>query len=339
MSNLIHAAVVNGAGQVRGNNEDAFYLNGQYIALDKMDAGASLSCDCGMDNALFAVCDGVGGHHGGEMASYTAVSEMRTLQDELRHEDFYKAMPLWTDRVNSLVAERTEGGGSTLAMVHINGGYVRIAHIGDSRVYRWHDGELVRMTSDHSKVQLLLDVGAITPEEAKKHPHRHMITRYIGMTDLEPGQVIASICCLMPIFDGDRYVLCSDGITDMLTDEQIQGIIEEKESAAECAQAMYDAAMAAGGRDNATIIVLELEVNEPLKYNNSIPHSERREETAERTSSPELPYRAVETQPVRVQQECNTPRGGRMVFTSEVSGFDNNQGTFSVKITTSVVSE
>lgn len=253
----VSAAVRSGKGLVRKNNEDNYYLNGWYAGLEAMNEETALQQTFEQDGALFAVCDGMGGQDNGEKASYMVASQAAALAEALRTSDFSEAMRRWSRSVNQAVVDQSDGGGSTIALAYVKAGCVHVAHIGDSRVYRLHEGQLSRMTRDHSKVQMLMDAGLITAEQARTHPQRHMITHFVG--DADAGDVCqATIGRPMPAISGDRYMLCSDGVTDMLDDETLERLLQAGNVDA-CAETVYQAALSAGGRDNTTLIVLELE--------------------------------------------------------------------------------
>ena len=254
----IKAALKTGMGKVRQNNEDAFYFNGEFLTLRAMDVETSEQLCVPMNETLFAICDGIGGQNNGEIASYTTVSRMPELQQKLRNRDFGVVLQRWIQETSKAVQSASANGGCTLAMVYFQNNAVRIAHIGDSRVYRYHSGNLTQLTMDHSKVQMLVNAGVITPVQAKTHPQRHVITRYIGM----PSDAViceATLGRVMPAINRDVYLLCSDGVTDMVDDDELKNMIATSEDVTDCANSIYEAALMAGGRDNTTVIVLELQ--------------------------------------------------------------------------------
>lgn len=259
MSNCISAAMCCAPGNVRTNNEDAYYFNGTYTSKETMDLFAENHNDFDIDHCLFAVCDGIGGQKDGEEASYTAVSQLRTCHDLLTTSSFNEAVGHWIQETNTNIVNTTHGG-CTLAMVYIDNKGINIAHVGDSRVYCLHENNLIRLTKDHSKMQLLIDAGLLTAEEAQTHPQRHMITRYLGMKK-ENGPCIPTISRSLPLADGERYLICTDGLTDMLSDTTIQSIMKYSKSTKDCVKQIYTAAMDAGGRDNITIIVFDISLD------------------------------------------------------------------------------
>ena len=255
---VIHGAVSYEMGIIRKNNEDAYYFNGKYASLAQMDEGAFLSTDVPAEGTLWAVCDGMGGQNNGEIASHMAISGMRELQDHLKGRDFETSIQSWVRQANRAVAAKADGGGSTLAMLYCTNGYIQTAHIGDSRVYRCHGGKLTQITRDHSKVEMLLAAGMITEEEARNHPKKNVITRYLGMSDEYVTE--ATVSRKLPLEKGDRYLLCSDGVTDMISNTQLETILTQPGDVSSCAQAIREAVFAAGARDNLTAIILEPEL-------------------------------------------------------------------------------
>ena len=259
---IIRASICYDMGSIRKNNEDAYYFNGEYAKFSKMANGASLTTEVKAADSLWAVCDGMGGQSNGERASYTAVSGMQDLQDHLHGRDFETTIQSWVHQANRAVNEQAAGGGSTLAMIYCTDQYLQTAHIGDSRIYRYHEGELIRVTRDHSKVEMLLETKMITPEEAINHPQKNVITRYLGMN----SEYIcdATVGKKIPYCNGDRYLICSDGITDMMRDEEIAAVLAENLSVSDCAERIKEKVFEAGARDNMTVIVLEFYSPDPM---------------------------------------------------------------------------
>ena len=256
---VLSAALKSGKGRVRKNNEDACYFNGWYAELKDMDREITLQEQIGDSRALFALCDGIGGADNGEAASYAAVSRLPLLRDALRSAGFAPAVTQWTGETNTVINETEGCGGCTLVLLYADAGELYIAHIGDSRVYRFRGGILSRMTKDHSKLQVLLDAGIITEEEAETYPQKHVITRSLGMDEEEMGKCIPAVQGPLPAEDADRYMICTDGVTDMLTDARIGQLLSEGKTAMDCAEAVYQAALDAGGKDNTSVMLIDIE--------------------------------------------------------------------------------
>ena len=257
---VVQTAVINHKGLVRGNNEDNFYLDGAFIPRNSVDEGASISGSCRNPYQLYAVCDGMGGADSGEEASYCAVKELAkmkpeypALTDETTLSTFLRKV---SEKVYDEAAARGQHSGSTIAMVLIDGDRIHVSNVGDSRVYRFENDTLTQVSVDHSKVQRLISMGIMTPEQARTDPERHKINQYLGM----PKDVKIS-----PHFDstrrlkkGDIYLLCSDGLTDMVEDSQIKMILKSGKDVEDMAGKLVRAALKNGGRDNVTVMVLKV---------------------------------------------------------------------------------
>lgn len=311
MSNIrLFAALKSGKGCVRTNNEDAYYFNGKYADLKDMDQETTLTDTFQDSPALFAICDGMGGYENGEVASYTAVNRLDRLRQSLRSAAFPQAVTDWVIETNKYIAETVHDGGSTLALLYFDHNKIYIAHLGDSRIYRIHHGLLSRMTKDHSKVQVLLDAGILTEQEAKTYPQRHVITRAFGMNEDENGLCTPTVQEPVTAENGDRYLICSDGVTDLLTDDRIGFILSKGKTAAECARAVYQEALEAGGKDNTTVIVIEIDRTD-------MDQIKEKDDLLETTLSPEYQYPV----PVNIEQmtTIRQPNGQKVTIRTQIS--------------------
>ena len=206
---------------------------------------------------LIAIADGMGGAAAGDLASATAMNIVRTLDRE--HEGDPRIALLQAVRdANRRLGEissadpSVDGMGTTLEAMLWTGEHFVTAHIGDSRAYRLRDGELTQLSHDHTFVQSLVDEGKLSTEEARIHPHRSLLLRVLlGRADNEPdiGQLEGQV--------GDRYLLCSDGLTDMVDDDVIAATLA-MESLDEAADRLIELALAGGGLDNVTVVIGEL---------------------------------------------------------------------------------
>lgn len=209
---------------------------------------------------LFIVADGMGGHAGGELASQSAVGQLGSAVDAgtVTPDSIEKAIARAVNEIASHPEVTDEGTGTTLTGVFFSndaeGARFTSLNIGDSRVYLLRGEALVQVTTDHSVVQELLDAGRISEEEAEVHPYSNVITRAVGMSDTFAPDYVR-----IPAQPGDRYVICSDGLTKELTDYGIRHFLMEHASADEALDAMMAAALENGGRDNVTIIVVNVE--------------------------------------------------------------------------------
>ena len=225
-------------GLVRARNEDAF--------LDRPDIG------------LWAVADGMGGHEAGDEASAAVVAALATLKPPADLEDFVdevKTRLLLTDRA---LRRRAAGLGpgavvaSTVVALLAWAEDFACIWAGDSRLYQWRDGELHRLSSDHSRVQELVAAGLLAPEQAALHPEAHIVTQAIGAGRLTFGTRAGMIR------PGDRFLLCSDGLTNLVADAEIAGQLAAAPPR-EAALRLRDLVLARGANDNVTIVIVAAE--------------------------------------------------------------------------------
>jgi protein phosphatase len=239
----IRFAIRSDQGKIRNSNEDSYAANSK--------------------NRLFLVADGMGGHAAGEIASQIAASTVEEIVAARRATD---TDPEETIRVAAREANvriydaqrqnpDLAGMGSTLTVLYLRGGQYYIAQVGDSRAYRLRADRLEQLTRDHSLVWHLYENGILRKEELSSHPQKNLITRSIGPhpqveVDVERGEA----------HEGDVFLLCSDGLTDVVPDERIRRLLSESsKSADEIGEALVAAANSAGGPDNITVVVVRLE--------------------------------------------------------------------------------
>ena len=207
---------------------------------------------------LFVVADGMGGAQAGEVASRIAVE---SFEDGVADTGQPEAgLAELAQRANARIYELSHshaeqaGMGTTLTAVYVGEHEIAIAHVGDSRAYRLRDGELLRLTEDHSLVDELLRQGRLTPEEAIEHPQRSVITRALG-----PEGTVEVDTRSYAARGEDVYLLCSDGLTTMLPEERVAELMREHSALREAGEALIAAANDAGGRDNITVVLLRVE--------------------------------------------------------------------------------
>jgi protein phosphatase len=222
-------------GRSRANNEDAF---------------APLTDGTAAGTVVLAVADGMGGHVAGEVASRLAI------ESAMEHDGTaVERVRAGNDRVvEAVIADPALAGmGTTLTLVRLEpDGTLDLAHIGDSRAYRLREGTMERLTRDHTLVADLVAEGRLDPRQVSDHPQRNLLTRVIGMgRTIEVDELAGSA---QP---GDRLLLCSDGLTSMINDSQIAYILGEGQPE-EAVWALIEAANAAGGEDNITVIVVDV---------------------------------------------------------------------------------
>lgn len=240
---LDHAARTD-VGKVRRGNEDA--------CLAVPEAG------------LFAVADGLGGHAAGEVASGIAV---RTLSERLATEEGGASGDRRPERLRSAIEEANgailgaaaedpglAGMGTTVtALLFLDAGPYLIGHVGDSRAYLLREGELRRLTRDHTYVQEMVERGRLTDEQARLHPRSSMLTRALG---IEPEVEVA-------LYEGearphDRFLLATDGLTGLVPEERLRDLVAAQGGPDEVARSLVEAANAAGGTDNITVVVVDV---------------------------------------------------------------------------------
>lgn len=235
MLRVVEQSSLTDVGRQRNANEDAFF-------------GKS---------PLFAVADGMGGARAGEVAARTAVEEMAALGDvsEVSEAGLAQLVERANRRIHELSRgdESLAGMGTTMTAVAVRGKEIAIAHVGDSRMYRLREGELEKLTHDHSLVDEMVRAGKLTPEEAEIHPQRSIITRALGPeADVEVERLT------YPAKDGDVYLICSDGLTTMVPEDAVGAILRGRSSLDEAAAELVRAANEAGGRDNITVVLFRL---------------------------------------------------------------------------------
>ncbi len=220
---------------------------------------------------LFAVADGMGGHEAGEIASEITVNTLAELApSHLDAEGLTAAVE--AANYNVIKAPRQgigrDGMGTTLTAAMLEGERLLIAQVGDSRAYLLHKGHLQQITRDHSLMANLIEAGQITPEEARVHPNRSVITRAIG-SDIHMRPDIYEL----NVDAGDRILLCSDGLSSMISNNAIESIMRRQSDAQHCADELVTAALENGGADNVTVVVADVpgfsEVREQKKAHKS----------------------------------------------------------------------
>lgn len=235
-------------GRHRTNNEDAVMVDPAH--------------------GIVVLADGMGGYNAGEVASALAVDLItgeigRWLQEAsgvAATRDVRRAMEICVDNANRAIFEAANthaaysGMGTTLVMAVLHGNTLLAGHVGDSRAYRWRAGVLKQLTRDHSLLQEQIDVGLITPEEAAASGNRNLVTRALGVEDTVLLDVQDQ-----PMEPGDVYLLCSDGLNDMLGDEDIHAVLDKTDETLDVrAQRLVDMANERGGRDNISVALIRV---------------------------------------------------------------------------------
>ena len=207
---------------------------------------------------LAVVCDGMGGARGGEVASCLASDVFIEKMKQKTAKDALGAMKEALVAANAAVYRRgceeeaLCGMGSTMVAAVAYGEMLAVLSVGDSRIYLWHEGSLVLLTHDHSYVQSMVDAGKMSAEEARYSIHRNIITRAVGTRHRVEGDI-----SYFSWEEGDRLLLCTDGVTGALREEEISAVLSEQPDAKETVQALIDMAIASGSEDNLTALLIE----------------------------------------------------------------------------------
>jgi len=239
------SAAISHTGKVRSNNQDSGY------------AGSN----------LFVVADGMGGHAGGDVASSLAISRLQTL--DRPYDTTAEAERALRDAISDAAVDLVEtvgvrpelaGMGTTVSALIMVDDYAVIAHIGDSRIYLYRDGALTQITTDHTFVQRLVDSGRITPEEARYHPRRSVLMRVLGDMDTDPELDTF----IMPTQPGDRWLLCSDGLSGVVDDPHTAKALGQGLAPGRTADSLLKQALDGGAPDNVTIVIVDVGGQHPL---------------------------------------------------------------------------
>lgn len=231
-------------GRMRTNNEDS-------VALDEPSGVAVLA-------------DGMGGYNAGEVASNMACEFIRTelgrwlgeANESATDTDVRRAMDICADNANRAIFQAANsnpqfaGMGTTLVLAVFRPNRLLMGHVGDSRAYRMRAGHLQQITRDHSLLQEQIDAGIITPEQAAVSSNKNLVTRAVGVEDS-----VLLETHLHDLLPGDVILMCSDGLSDMLTDDHIENVLRSHDTLSEAGQALITAANEAGGRDNIAVIL------------------------------------------------------------------------------------
>ena len=237
---FLYSTTVSDVGTVRANNQDSSFA-GEH---------------------LIAICDGMGGHAGGDTASSIAIRSLAHIEQDDTGGDVEVISRMMETSVmaahDAIVGKakrerKLAGMGATVTAVALVAGYWVVAHIGDSRAYLLRDGHLSRITCDHSYVQHLIDTGRITPAEAKNHPQRNVVMRVLGDFDIDPHPDIS----IRKAHPADRWLLCSDGLCGVLEDSTIKETMTALADQGECAQRLVQMALRAGSTDNVTAVIAD----------------------------------------------------------------------------------
>lgn len=250
---LISSAVVTDIGKKREKNEDDFYLCGK-TKYDLNEEHRICKDSEYRDSYMYAVCDGMGGELCGDLASQIAVNclDKYALDFDLYAEDYFEAA---NDKICAEIRRLGGRMGTTFAGLWIRKETARAYNAGDSRVYMLRDGKLMQLSDDHTQAEMMHKQGLISKEEVRNHPFRNRLTQHIGIfpqeRELNPHAVVN-----IGLKDGDRFIICSDGLTDMLTDDEIRRLMLDGETAVAISSSLLRTALENGGDDNITVLTV-----------------------------------------------------------------------------------
>ncbi|WP_337177398.1 protein phosphatase 2C domain-containing protein [Paludisphaera sp.] len=257
-------------GKVRNRNEDHYMAcrvsRDMEVLMDNLPAG-EVPRDVGEVGYCMVVADGMGGMNAGDVASMMAISTGVRLADrsvkwgfkinEREARELLERISRYFQEIDRRLTDASEsdrrlfGMGTTMTLAYSVGEHLFLVHLGDSRAYLWRGGAMTRLTRDHTVAQALADAGEIRPDEIRAHPRRHVLTGYLGG---HHGKVRADVRWVR-LRDGDRLLLCSDGLTDMVGDDAILEVLDRREDSKRTADLLLDRALEAGGKDNITVVL------------------------------------------------------------------------------------
>ena len=255
----IESAVVSHEGNIRTNNEDNYFLNGQFRE-DCSENRRKEKQKSTAGTCIFSVCDGMGGEDYGEVASKCAVKAMKIFHEKKWSgqvlEELLKTVK--NDMNRELSGKEGESGTTVTALI-LENSIAYAVNLGDSRIYLYREKKLLRLSKDHTQAQLMADYGILQEKEARRRRGGHALTRYLGVD----SEVCAEdFYCHEPlrIEKQDIFLLCSDGLTDMLADNEIKKCLEENQDARadQIAEILCSLALASGGKDNVTCLIVKI---------------------------------------------------------------------------------
>lgn len=290
-------------GRVRTGNEDSYFV----------------------DSPLFVIADGMGGHAAGDVASATAVEVIQNSRSDITADDPASLSTAVREANRAIWAKSSNdptlsGMGTTCTMILVDGNRAEVAHVGDSRAYVFHAGELRQITDDHTLVGRLVREGKLQPEEAARHPQRSMITRALGVDeDVEVDQFT------LDLSEGDRLVICSDGLSGMVSEDEMASVLKQVSDPQSVADQLVDQANEAGGEDNITVIVVDVGAESSSAPEVAAHRSDLGERTVTDPSADTGYHRAVEVAPKKSRW------GRRIVATLLILGLLTGAGFYAAR--------
>jgi len=257
----IEAAVRTHIGTIRANNEDNFYLNGVTMRIDQLNAGGLFQANSADKLQLYAVCDGMGGLGCGEQASTLAAKNLDAVKP-IGMRKFPKRLVQYIAETGREICALQEGGklaGTTLAMTYFSKNKVRVANIGDSRVYfKRLSNQLTLVTKDHTQAQWFVEQGMITSEQAETHSSRNALRRFIGTPESMEIDNSPYVLDAMRIKVGDMFLICSDGLSEAIGIDEMDNTLSYERSCSDISKTLVTLAIKNKAKDNVTAMVLKV---------------------------------------------------------------------------------
>lgn len=252
----LYASATSDVGMVRKNNEDSFIC--QYV--------------WGQNNILAVAIDGVGGYEGGEVASQIAREEISNYLEQYSEGEKLDLLKQAVNHANNRIFEerqKREGLSQmscvlTASLIDIKAKEIHMAHVGDTRLYQYCNGEIVKLSHDHSLVGYREEIGELTEEEAMHHPQRNIIGRDVGSEFHQIGDNFIETATF-PLLPNSTLLLCSDGLCDMITSVQMKYVLAQNLSVEDKVKNLIQSALDAGGKDNVTVVLVNYQGREPVK--------------------------------------------------------------------------
>ncbi len=244
-------------GHIRENNEDNIYVNGAYKTDENRDV--FFTSNERLARGTFAVFDGMGGEDVGELASLKAAQVLDEFSIDVLITDPLKYIhDANTSIYNDIIIKHGKRTGSTAAVLTIKDELATIVNIGDSRIYMLRNNNIEQLSVDHTRAQQMVEAGIISIEESEQHALKHVLTQHLGVP---PNEYVIEpyIYKYIGIQNGDVFLLCSDGLTEMLSVGEIETILKRNENTKAIAEELVDKSLKAGGKDNISVIVVKIE--------------------------------------------------------------------------------
>ncbi len=242
-------------GKVRKNNEDNFFVNDFFLSYAQTNSGTSYQNEIDIP-FVAGISDGMGGESFGEEAAFVTASSFYKCSEKLHKPLCNDDIKSCIKEINQTICDKKSKSGATLAMIYTHNQKITAVSIGDSRIYLYSKGILKQISKDHTLAQMQVDAGLITSEQAKESHLRHGLTQFLGIPSDEMS-IEPDFNILDRINPEDIILICSDGLTDMVDDNQIEAILSEKVSVKNKTEKLIKTALDNGGKDNVTVMTIK----------------------------------------------------------------------------------